>query len=153
MLKELSTSLKAQLYERVSSPILGSVLIFWLIFNWDAVVYFLLSDSKIEEKLTYIDCNFVNFDNNFLYPFLFSTLFCLIYPLVSFIPFYIWEWISSQKIKSKNRLSMSEPLSVERSIAMREELLNKETKIRKVIVEHNKEKEDLDKLISQLNSR
>lgn len=35
MLKEeISTSLKAQLYERVSSPVFGSILVFWLIFNW-----------------------------------------------------------------------------------------------------------------------
>ncbi len=45
---------------------------------------------------------------------------------------------------------MSQPLSVERSIAIRKELLAKETKIRSVITEHNQEKEDLEKSIKQL---
>ena len=47
---------------------------------------------------------------------------------------------------------MSEPLSVERSLAIRKELLEKETKIRTVIVEHNEEKEDLEKVIKSLSS-
>jgi DNA-binding MarR family transcriptional regulator len=152
MFQELSTSLKAQLYERVSSPILGTIAVFWFIFNWEGIAYFLLSGSTIEDKLTYIDCNFKDFDKNVFYPLLYSSIFCLAYPLVSFIPFYIWEWTSSQKIKSKNNLSMSEPLSVERSIAIRKELLDKETKIRTVIVDHNQEKEDLEKIINSLKS-
>ena len=152
MFKELSTSLKAQLYERVSSPILGSVIVFWLVFNWEAVAYFFLSESNIENKLKFIDSNFKDFDKNVFYPIIYSSIFCLTYPLISFVPFYIWEWTSSRKIKSKNNLSMSEPLSVERSIAMRKELLDKETKIRKVIVEHNQEKEDLEEVIKSLTS-
>ncbi|MEZ2746033.1 hypothetical protein ACBQ16_12625 [Halopseudomonas bauzanensis] len=152
MLKELSTSLKAQLYERVSSPILGSLLIFWLLFNWEAVVYFMLSDSKVEDKILYINENFKDIWVNVYSPLIYSSIFCLVYPLLSFIPFYIWEWVSSQKLKSKNNLSMSEPLSVERSIAIRKELLEKETKIRRVIIEHNEEKEELEKVIKSLTS-
>ncbi|WP_188008527.1 hypothetical protein [Grimontia hollisae] len=152
MLKELSTSLKAQLYERVSSPILGSLLIFWILFNWEAVFYFMLSESKVEDKLIYINENFKDIWVNVYSPLIYSSMFCLFYPLLSFIPFYIWEWVSSQKIKSKNNLSMSEPLSVERSISIRKELLEKETKIRRIIVEHNEEKEDLEKVIKSLTS-
>ncbi|WP_417684997.1 hypothetical protein [Pseudidiomarina gelatinasegens] len=151
MLKELSTSLKAQLYERVSSPVLGSILAFWLIFNWEAVFYFLLSDSAIEEKLAYIQSNFRNFDRNIFYPMLYSALFCLLYPIVSYIPFYIWEWSSSHKLRSKSKLSLSEPLSIENSIAIRKELIEKEAKIRKIISENNNEKDELEKVIDKLS--
>lgn len=47
---------------------------------------------------------------------------------------------------------MSEPLSVEKSIAIRKELLEKETKIRQVIIDHNNEKEDLKKLLGEVKS-
>lgn len=151
MLKELSTSLKAQLYERASSPILGSILVFWLIFNWEAVFYFLLSDSAVEEKLAYIQNNFKNFDRNVFYPLLYSALFCLLYPVVSCIPFYIWEWTSSHKLRSKSKLSLSEPLSVENSIAIRKELIEKEAKIKNVISENNDEKVELERVIGQLS--
>ena len=148
----LSTSLKAQLYERVSSPILGSLTVFWFLFNWEPVAYFSLSEAKIEDKLVYIADNFSDFDKNIFYPLLYSSIFCVIYPLVSFIPFYIWEQTSSKKVKLKNNLSMSEPLSVEKSIAIRKELLEKEQKIRQVIIDHNNEKEDLKKLLIEIKS-
>ncbi|AKX50235.1 hypothetical protein [Thiopseudomonas alkaliphila] len=151
MLKEISTSLKAQLYERVSSPVLGSILVFWLIFNWEAVLYFLLSGSAIEEKLVYIESNFKNFDRNVFYPLLYSSLFCLLYPIVSYIPFYIWEWTSSHKLRSKSKLSLSEPLSIENSIAIRRELIEKEAKIRRIISENNIEKGELEKIIDKLS--
>lgn len=123
-----------------------------MIFNWEAIAYFALSESKIEDKLTFITANFSNFDNNVFDPLLYSSLFCVIYPLISFVPFYIWEQTSSKKIKLKNNLSMSEPLLVEKSIAIRKELLEKETKIRQVIIDHNSEKEDLKKLLNEIKS-
>lgn len=54
MFDDLSKSIKAQLYERVSSPLLGSFAISWVAWNYRFVLT-LISSLPLNEKLAFID--------------------------------------------------------------------------------------------------
>jgi hypothetical protein len=136
MFQELSTSLKASLYERVSSPLVGSIVFSWVAFNWKGLAYLLLSDARIEDKIDFFSANYSNVDTNILYPFLSGTTIAVFYPIIAYIPFWIWEQIRSAQRNLKKRLSLSELLSVEQSLQLRNELAQKDTRIREIIAEN-----------------
>jgi hypothetical protein len=52
---DLIKSFKAQLYDRVTSPLLSSFLIAWTAWNHRLLAVFLTSDMKIKEKFAYVD--------------------------------------------------------------------------------------------------
>ena len=54
MLDDLMTTIKAQLYERATSPLIASFCISWLLINWK-FIFTLLSDGSRIEKLSYIE--------------------------------------------------------------------------------------------------
>jgi hypothetical protein len=57
MLNDIATNVKAQLYDRVSSPLLGSFIVSWCLWNWK-VILILVSSLSATEKITYIELNF-----------------------------------------------------------------------------------------------
>ncbi|MND87508.1 hypothetical protein D3C76_528290 [compost metagenome] len=59
MLNDIATSIKAQLYDRVSSPLLGSFIISWCLWNWKFLLI-LTSGLSATEKILYIDLNIFN---------------------------------------------------------------------------------------------
>ncbi|MCJ8317927.1 hypothetical protein [Idiomarina sp.] len=54
MLEDLSKSIRADLYERSSSPLLGAFLTSWLLWNWK-VVLVIFSSMGVVEKISHID--------------------------------------------------------------------------------------------------
>lgn len=77
MFEDLMTTIKAQLYERATSPLIGSFCISWLLINW-RFVFTLLSDGSRLEKLNYIETT--------LYPTLPDQIFFwAAYPIISVI--------------------------------------------------------------------
>lgn len=84
MLEELSKTVKAQLYERVSSPLLGSFLIAWCGWNYKFVLV-LISSMEAEKKLAYINANLYpsmwdRVLEGFTYPLATSLALILLYP-------------------------------------------------------------------------
>ncbi|MGI9920240.1 hypothetical protein [Vibrio owensii] len=150
MFQELSTSLKASLYERVSSPLVGSIVFSWVAFNWKGLAYLLLSDSKIEEKIKFFSDNYSNVDTNIWFPLLSGTAIAVFYPLIAYIPFWIWEQIQSAQRNLKKRLSLNELLSVEQSLQLRNELAQKDSRIREVIAENQASAKELKGRIEEL---
>ena len=150
MFQELTTSLKASLYERTASPLLGAIVLAWFGFNWKPLLYMLFSESSIEVKLQFITENYLNLWNNLYWPVLVGAGLSLVYPLVSFVPFLISEKIQHAQRNLKQRLSMSQLLSVEQSLALREELVEKDKKIRSILSDNQKQTKDLEATIKQL---
>jgi len=151
-LKGLSNSLKAHLYDRVSNPLFICILCSWFFFNWESFIYFMLSEAKVEDKLVYIKDNHDDVWINVIYPILYGSFFCLIYPIVSFIPFYLWEFISSRKRLIKSKFSIVQPLSIKQSMAIRDELKIKEVERREMLEDYSLEQENFKRIISRLNT-
>lgn len=133
MISEISKSLKAFLYERTTSPLMGSILFFWVLFNWEGVVYFLLSGSNIEAKLEHIELNYKCFYTNFLYPVLVGGAASLLYPIVSEIPFWISEHSKNRQRKLKRKLGDEALLTLGQSLALRDEISQQQSKYQEIL--------------------
>ena len=79
MLEEISKSIRADLYERASSPLLGAFLTSWLIWNWKTVLVF-FSSMEVVEKVNHIGAVIYS-------DFWPSLLFLLVGPLVTALLF------------------------------------------------------------------
>ena len=84
MIKDLSKSIKADLYERATSPLFGAVAISWCFWNYKTI-FILLSSLPVTEKFEYIEAFLYGgiwpfLSKLFIYPVLSALLFIFVYP-------------------------------------------------------------------------
>lgn len=85
MIDDITTTIKAQLYDRVTSPLSGAFLLSWVVWNWKFITI-VLSDLKAPVKLTYIDLYiFPNtttiLSHGVLLPLVSAILLLTVYPI------------------------------------------------------------------------
>lgn len=118
-MKELLNTIFATSKERVSNPIIGTFIISWIAFNWKPIIFIIISDQKIEEKIAYIDLNFSNIGNILVFPLLAVILYVLVVPYINLLFEYLLEFsrikrnmisIAKQKqlIENKKQLAIEE---------------------------------------------
>lgn len=73
--KEYFSSTVNTAAQRVSNPVFGAFVLSWSAFNWKSILYLLLSDSSIIDKITYISDN-SSWKTVALYPCLSVALLC-----------------------------------------------------------------------------
>lgn len=154
MIKEISNTLKAMLYERVTNPLLSSIIFAWLYFNWRAIAYFSLSDADIVDKIEYINSNYSCINNNVIYPVVVGTFFSVFVPWVSCIPFYVKEKSHSVQLRWKQIIEGGQALSIEQSNLMRSEIIEKRKELKSIITKyesHIKENNDLIAVLTKEN--
>lgn len=74
-LKEYFSSTINTAAQRVSNPVFGAFALSWSAFNWKSILYLLLSDSSIIDKITYISDN-SSWKTVALYPCLSVIVLC-----------------------------------------------------------------------------
>ena len=77
MLTELRKSTNAILFERVTSPFFGTLVISWSLWNWKIIyLTFFVNEELLKgtNKIDYIVSNYINIHNIITYP-LFQQLF------------------------------------------------------------------------------
>lgn len=84
MFNEILTSLKSYLYDRAVSPLMGSFIVSWVLFNYKFILI-LLSESPVVQKFAMIQTfifstNVDIFLCGFLYPLLISLVYIYVYP-------------------------------------------------------------------------
>lgn len=128
MFDDLAKTVKAQLYERVSSPLLGAFTISWLAWNYRFVLV-ILSSMPVADKFTYIDSNIFNsYQNIFLqgtlYP-LFTTLSLIfIYPFPAKFVYEFWRKRQRELKEIQQHIDDETPLTREEARELRHETLN-----------------------------
>jgi len=106
-MKEFLSNLFKVSNERLKNPLLFSFLLSWIAFNWRPIFTLLLSDKKIEDRISYISENFNEIQYTLYYPFIFSIGFVLL------LPYFTWlieVLVQFAKIGRKRNL-ISEQLS------------------------------------------
>ena len=91
MFSELRKSTNAILFERVTSPLFGTFIVSWLIWNWK-IVYLTLfvSESNIEgNKIDYIASNYCDIHVLVTYPLISTLLLLTAIPFVANGAFWI----------------------------------------------------------------
>ncbi|MNO70696.1 hypothetical protein D3C76_615910 [compost metagenome] len=96
MIEDITTVIKAQLYDRITSPLTGAFLFSWPIWNWKFLLI-LLSDLKAPEKLSFISETIFNDThqiilNGILFPLASAAALVIIYPFPSRLFFWIAQY-------------------------------------------------------------
>lgn len=154
MLDEIAKTIRAQLYERVYSPLSGIFLLSWCLWNYQFLVV-LVSGMSAPEKITYI--------HNSLYPHLWPSLakglllplattaaLIFVYPIPAR---YVYEYVRKQQRQLKeirHRIDDETPLTREEAREIRRASLDQsveyEKEIARQVAEIARLKQELERL-------
>lgn len=127
MLKEIQTSISANLYERMTSPLWGAIISGWLIVNWEVVYITFFEDEKYlgSGKLEYIVEHHKSWENFVIYPLAIALIFLAVIPFISTASYWLHLWFIKWKKTIKTQMENSTVMTVEESIKLRELLKNR----------------------------
>ena len=144
MIKDLSQSIKATLYERISSPFFGIFVLSWLVFNWRVPYVLILGDGNIYTRLNFVQYHYIaNHHLLFWYPLALSIIVLLSYPILALAPFSYWLFFTSLRTKIKQKIEGKALLTIEQSNKLREELSRYSREKHEIILDMEKEIDNL----------
>jgi len=126
MLEEITKSLKAALYERTTSSFIGSLIVFWLYFNWDLSLVLFLDDVNIKDRIANIRKEYVDIYSNYWWPILSATAYSIIYPYIAIGFYSIARHANSLKIIIRNNIENTTTIPLDEFINLKKEIVEKE---------------------------
>lgn len=152
MINEIKKSINSILYERVSSPFFGTLIISWLIWNW-RIIYltFFISSDKIElNKIDYIIENYAQTEYLIWYPLLSTLVLITLIPFISNGAYWLNLRFSQWKVEQKKIVEKKQLLTIEQSIQLRERLADMENRFDTLLSDKNNEIKQLELTIDEL---
>ncbi|MBF4258929.1 hypothetical protein EAY27_02920 [Vibrio anguillarum] len=124
MIKEITNSIKAALYQRVSSPLYGTYICSWAIYNWELVLPLMFGTKKFDDRLADFKIGLspeaTGFEyNTVLVPLLITATLLAIQPLLQRFIFIYTEWNRSEGLKKRDQYSSETMLTLEQSNELR----------------------------------
>lgn len=151
MFDELKKSISAILYERTTSPLFGSFVVSWSVWNWKILylTVFISEDRLPTHKIDYILQNYWNWVHLFWLP-LFSTLILLtIVPFFSNGAYWLSILFDDWKVRKKRIVENSQQLTLAQSIKIKSEALESEKRFLEVLQDKELEIEQLKRLVQE----
>ena len=135
LFSELKTSINAILYERVASPFFGSLIVSWSLWNWKILyLTFFVSERFLKEnKIDYIIANYNNPCNLVVYPLVSTVVLITIVPFASNGAYWLHLKFRQWKIDRKDDVEKKQRITIEKSIALRKEIREKENEFEKLL--------------------
>ncbi|WP_448177309.1 hypothetical protein [Pseudomonas putida] len=123
MIEDITTVIKAQLYDRITSPLTGAFLFSWPIWNWKFLVI-LFSDLKAPEKLKFIsETIFTNtqqaMTNGLILPLASAIAILIIYPFPSRLFFWIAQYHRRSMKRIQQRSEDEMPMTIDEAAELR----------------------------------
>lgn len=124
MIKEVTNSIKAALYQRVSSPLYGTYFISWLIYNWEITLPFIFGSETFDDRL-------VDFKSGLIYqngglawdtvlaPLLIAAAILGLQPIIQRFLFIYTEWNKSEGLKKRDQFNSETMLTLDQSNELR----------------------------------
>ena len=131
MLEEFERSVKATLYDRLASPLIGSYVTAWCIFNYK-IILIIFSDLQYTQKSEYIDALFApwwNYPVRYGFPLLWSAFYVFCYPAIAKFVFRKWQKYIKDKRDIKHEIEGTRLLTLAESEEIRTKYLQSENKI------------------------
>ncbi|WP_372640228.1 hypothetical protein [Ancylomarina sp.] len=129
MISDLRKSINSILFERVTSPFYGTLVVSWVIWNW-RIVYltFFISELKLKgTKIDYIIENYNDVHHLISFPLLSTLVLITLIPFVTNGAYWLHLKFNQWKINQKNEIEKKQLLTLAQSIEIRRELKEKET--------------------------
>lgn len=157
MLEDLTKTIKAQLYERASSPLLASFALSWVAYNYRFVIV-LVSSMTAHEKFQYIDNHlYQGFKEialrGVLYPLLTSLFLIFIYPIPAKFVYEHWRKRHRELKEIQQRIDDETPLTKEDAREIRREAIKATAEYERELERRGIEVSRLKELISDLERR
>jgi len=168
MIDDLWTSLKAQLYERTTSPLLGTLAIAWVAWNHRLFVV-LLAGDPFSDRFAYIDeVLYPDWKATVLFgavlPLVTALVFLFVYPFPAKWVFQFWRKRQKELKEIRQRIEDETPLTVEESRRLRRQMIELRTEyenqlrqtseeanqLREGLAEEQQEKESLREELEKL---
>jgi hypothetical protein len=124
MIDDIKKSVNSILYERVSSPFYGTLIVSWLIINWKIpyLTLFVDQDKLDKNKIDYITENYCFIDTLLLFPII-STIFLLtVIPFLTNGAYWLDLKFKTWRVNKKNQIEGKQLLTLEQSIRLRTEM-------------------------------
>ncbi|EGR3866439.1 TPA: hypothetical protein ACMDOQ_003572 [Vibrio cholerae] len=163
MIKEITNSIKAALYQRVSSPLYGTYICSWLIYNWEAVLPLIFGSKVFDQRVIDFKSRLSPEATGFEYdtitiPLVITFVLLVVQPLLQRFIFIYTEWNRSEGLKKRDKYSSETMLTLEQSNELRssvqkfqqfhqEVLKNKEEEIN----EYKRQLESKDNTVNSIN--
>lgn len=124
MIKEITNSIKAALYQRISSPLYGTYICTWLIYNWVIVLPLIFGTKKFDDRIDdfkkVIAPDATGFEyHTILIPLCITAALLIVHPLLQRFLFIYTEWNKSEGLKKRDKYSSATMLSLEQSNELR----------------------------------
>lgn len=145
MIDEFIKTIKANLYERSTSPIAGAFIISWCSWNYRILIY-LFSDESPKAKIDAIQ-NLTNIKVGLFYPLLVAAFFIFVYPYPARFTYWFWRKQKTAMRVIRQKIESEELLSREESRDIKRQMDNLQTEQNKVIERKDTEITDLKKII------
>lgn len=138
-MNEIRKSINSILYERTTSPFYGTLIISWLIWNWQ-IVYLTLfvSEDKIStDKISFIKENLCEVNYLLTFPIISTIVILTLIPFVSNGAYWLNMKFSQWKSDQKNKIEKKQLLTIEQSIELREQISKQEERFEKLLSDKN----------------
>jgi|GEM_PF-5548136 len=128
--------------ERAKSPLVGTFVLAWLIFNWQLVYFLLFADLDTTHKIRHIDIKYADICFNLIYPLLTTAGYIVFYPLISNLANIAWismdklgRFISNYVLEKRVPLSREESAMLYQQMRAREESYRKELADKQALID------------------
>ncbi len=158
MFEDMTRSIKASLYERVSSPLFGAFLVSWSLWNYK-VILIIFSSLPVIEKIDHLEGITVYKDTfdfvtcGFVYPLFSSLLFIFLYPFPAKIIYGYWNRKQKELKELKQKIEDETPLTIEESRRIRRNAMRLEVEFEEELNRKEEELNKLKELIQTLQSK
>lgn len=150
---DIFKSIKGAIYERTTSPLIGTFIVSWIIWNYKFFVV-LLSSMAAPEKLSYIECTLYPDWKSFLCvgalgPLITALLFLFIYPYPARFVFRFWHQRQKELKEIRQQIENETPLTTEESRKIRRELVEQQLDYDSQLQRNSSQIEQLKKNITE----
>lgn len=128
MIKDIATAIKANLYDRATSPLFVTFAISWALWNHRLIIT-LFSSMPVWDKFAYIDDvlyagPYDTFGVGFCFPLLTAGVFIFAYPYPAKYVFEFWRNKQKELKEAKQKIDDETPLTEEESKKIRRQLFD-----------------------------
>ena len=159
MFDDLRKSINSILYERLSSPFYGAIIISWVIWNWRVlyVTFFVSEEHLPQNKLDYILECYSDWHFGILYPLISAAILLTLIPFISNGAFWLNLKFEKWKYDKKNLVEGEKLLSLKKSLDLRREIREQGEVFDKLLESKNADisilKEEVKELTKKANEK
>ena len=128
MIKEVTNSIKAVFYERISSPIYGTYIFSWLLYNWQLTVPLILGEDDFDKRFNSFQSNLFVEESfawgTIAYPIVFTAIILILQPLAYRFLFIYSTWNKTEGLKKRDEFESETRLSIDQSNQIRQSVRN-----------------------------